>query len=95
MQKRRRFFCGVLQNLHPCSHSRRGIDAAHSARPLMVENKSEGRETDEHIDEVLKPHPRAKKEIYDVPVSAHIAADSNETPVEATDDDEDERNTMH
>jgi hypothetical protein len=60
----------------------------------MREEKSERRETDKQIDEILNRRPRAKEEIHDIPVAAHPVANRDETPIETADDEENERCTM-
>ena len=61
----------------------------------MVENKSDRREADEQVDEILKPHPLAEQEVHDIPVAAQITANAHETPVKTADDDDDESDTVH
>ena len=58
------------------------------------EDKKERRKADEQVDEILQPGHRAEKEIHDIPVAAHIVAKRDETPIEPTDYDENERNTV-
>ena len=60
----------------------------------MIETENQRRETDEQIDKILKPWPRAEKEFHNVPIAAQIAAERDKTPVESADDHENECDTM-
>ena len=58
---------------------------------LTFEENNESRNTDEQIDEILKPGPLSEDEIHHIPVASHPIAECNETPVKGTDYHKDER----
>jgi len=80
--------------LHSHSRSAWSASATTSAILFVREDKKERRKADEQVDEILQPGHRAEKEIHDIPVAAHIVAKRDETPIEPTDYDENERNTV-
>jgi hypothetical protein len=53
-----------------------------------LEEEYESRETNENVDQPLKPRHRAKNEVDYVPVAACEAANTDEPPVEAADNEE-------
>ena len=60
----------------------------------MREEQDESAETNEQVDEPFDLRPIAEDHIDYIPVVAHVTAKSDETPVEAADNDEDERESV-
>jgi len=60
----------------------------------VSEEEYECRDADQQVDDRLYRRPRAEEKIHDVPVAAHVCPECDETPVEAADDYEDERNLV-
>ena len=60
----------------------------------MPNHQHDGRNTDEEIDEILNSWHRAEEHIHDIPVAIQEVAETHEAPVESTDHDESECNTM-
>ena len=60
-------------------------------RWLMRRSQERGREADQDIDEPLSLRLASEEFIHDVPVVAHEAPETDEAPVQATDEDQDVR----
>ena len=61
---------------------------------LMREGEQKRRETNEQVDEILEPRYRTEDEIHDIPIVVHVTTDPHETPVETTDNQQDERDNV-
>jgi len=60
----------------------------------MPDGKQYRREADENINNPFNLNREAQNHMDDIPVTAHKATEPNEAPVEAANDDEDERDIM-
>lgn len=86
-------------NIYTLCHARARLLHPQNARAtratilLVREEERKCRDTDDQIDEILKSRWEAE-ELHNIPISTHVRSDPYETPVECTNDREDECGNM-